>query len=126
MRGSRQASPMLTGVPSVVDFADLLSSKGADMMINAMRSAASEELDRLQKAALDQDVWVPFADKLTLEVGNETLSYGTDSRASRKDIKRLEYGGLREAPVPVLRKHVKDSPQRFVTKVNEILDRAVS
>ena len=125
MLASSQAQPLLTGVSSVVAYADLLSTKGPDILLRAMNDAAEKELERLQKAMLAADDWVPLADKVRLNVTKGQLSYGMESRDARRSARAIEYGSITEVPQPVMRKHAKDSGERFMTVLNENLSKAL-
>jgi len=120
-----QASPMLSGDPSVLAYFDLLADEGAHMMHAALESAMDDENKRLRKTATSTEEWRDLASQLSVRVSKDALILGTVTRDARRQAKVVEYGSGQNAPVPILRKHMSDTQGRVQAKVTEYFDKAL-
>lgn len=117
-----QASPMLSGTPSVVAYFDLLATEGSDLMRSALEHAAENELEELQGSAKNNAEWAQIADDFTVEVRKKHLVYKLRTANSALAAKALEFGTPTNAPRPLIRKTLLSAEQRFTASIDEYLD----
>ncbi len=120
-----QASPMMSGIPSVVAYSGLLAVHGAKIMQKALESAAKSEMEHIRYEASKAPGWGQVSENIGVGVSKRHISYTASSRSAKRAMTKLEYGSLENAPVPVLRKQVGGMSERFTNNVSKYLDKVV-
>lgn len=116
---------MLTGVPSVVSYCGLLAENGAKIMQRALEAAARNEVEHIRYEASKAPGWGEISEHLGVTVAKNHIAYTASSKQMRREMKKLEYGSLDNAPVPVLRKQAKRIEERFTKDVEKYIDKVV-
>lgn len=126
--GSKQ---ILSGTPSVVSFAKVLSTKYSTALSESIEQATKEETEGLRESArLNTNGWAQLADSVEVwhDPKKDLIHYGV--RTSADDIeltRKLEYGAdAASPPSPLLRSSAKSHKDTFAKRVSQLLDRKLS
>lgn len=120
-----QASPILTGIPSVVAYCGLLAENGTRIMQKALEAAARNEVEHIRYEASKAPGWGEISEQIGVTVNKNHIAYTAPSKQMRREMKKLEYGSLDNAPVSVLRKQAKRIEERFSKDVETYIDEVV-
>lgn len=114
--------PIISGVPSVIDYFDLLAQEGPTLMRAALEKAVSEEEDAI-KERMQSSKFSDLAANLDIRIKKNRIVYGSsESKDAAKRLKEMEYGVPGQPPFPALRKSALDA-NRFSARVSEHLEK---
>ncbi len=115
-------NPIISGVPSVIEYFDLLAQEGPTFMRAALEKTVREEEDAI-KERMQSSRFSDLSPSLDIRIKKNKIVYGSsESEDAAKRIKDMEYGVPGEPPTPLLRKSALDG-NRFSARVSEHLEK---
>lgn len=115
------SGPLLKGTPSFISYAEMVVRDYKAAISQAIKDIAEEEQESVrQQAMASESGWETLADKIKVGYDEEArmLRYSVDTSGEDSyKAQNLEFGGLHEAPKPLLRMNAANSKDTFNKRV---------